>query len=107
MNLPVKPLLTRTNVTAGVAAFKLEHSDQHKQVLGIFRAYIADLCQQFNGGHPGSAMGMAAIGVALYKYVMKFFPKKADYFNLNRFLLSNDKPPFSRIFSLLAFANLH
>lgn len=37
-------------------------------------------------------MGMAAIGVALYKYVMKFSPKNGDYFNRDRFVLSNGKP---------------
>ncbi|KAF2852675.1 transketolase [Plenodomus tracheiphilus IPT5] len=88
-SLPVKPVVTKINGTAGVAAFKLEQSDQHERVLATFRAYIADLCQQFNGGHPGSAMGMAAIGVALYKYVMKFSPKNSDYFNRDRFVLSN------------------
>lgn len=38
-----------------------------------------------------SAMGMAAIGVALYKYVMKFSPKNGSYFNRDRFVLSNGK----------------
>ena len=36
-------------------------------------------------------MGMAAIGVALYKYVMKFSPKNGSYFNRDRFVLSNGK----------------
>jgi len=36
-----------------------------------------------------SAMGMAAIGVALWKYVMKYSPKNAEWFNRDRFLLSN------------------
>jgi dihydroxyacetone synthase len=34
-------------------------------------------------------MGMAAIGIALYKYVMKFSPKNGSYFNRDRFVLSN------------------
>jgi transketolase N-terminal domain/subunit len=38
-----------------------------------------------------SAMGMAAIGVALYKYVMKFSPLNGSYFNRDRFVLSNGK----------------
>ena len=38
-----------------------------------------------------SAMGMAAIGVALYKYVMKFSPKNEHYFNRDRFVLSNGR----------------
>lgn len=32
---------------------------------------------------------MAAIGVALYKYVMKYSPKNCNYFNRDRFVLSN------------------
>ena len=36
-------------------------------------------------------MGMAAIGIALYKYVMKFSPSNGDYFNRDRFVLSNGK----------------
>lgn len=58
-------------------------------VLRQFRCLIADLCQQFNGGHPGSAMGMAAIGVALWKYAMLYSPTNPDYFNRDRFVLSN------------------
>ena len=34
-------------------------------------------------------MGMAAIGVALWKYVMKYSPKNPNFFNRDRFVLSN------------------
>lgn len=34
-------------------------------------------------------MGMAAIGVALYKYVMRYSPKNCEFFNRDRFVLSN------------------
>lgn len=34
-------------------------------------------------------MGMAAIGLALWKYVMKYSPSNPDYFNRDRFVLSN------------------
>lgn len=61
----------------------------HDHVLKVFRVLIADLVQQYNGGHPGGAMGMAAIGVALWKYVMKYAPNDPDYFNRDRFVLSN------------------
>jgi dihydroxyacetone synthase len=60
-------------------------------VLQSFRLLIADLCQQFGMGHPGSAIGMAAIGVALWKYAMKYAPHQPDWFNRHRFLLSNGK----------------
>lgn len=104
-DLPIKPVAAKVNGVPAVAAVQLDGSEKHNLVLRYFRAYIADLCQQFNGGHPGyviciraklsvltfyrSAMGMAAIGVALYKYVMKFSPKNGSYFNRDRFVLSN------------------
>ncbi|KFZ08620.1 hypothetical protein V501_05894 [Pseudogymnoascus sp. VKM F-4519 (FW-2642)] len=43
----------------------VDHED-HDLVLRTFRVLIADLVQHFNGGHPGGAMGMAAIG---YKHM--------------------------------------
>ncbi|KAJ5273013.1 hypothetical protein N7478_008138 [Penicillium angulare] len=61
----------------------------HDLVLKTFRLLIADLCQQFGGGHPGGAIGMAAIGVALWKYVMRYAPHTPDFFNRDRFVLSN------------------
>jgi dihydroxyacetone synthase len=32
---------------------------------------------------------MAAIGIALYKYVMRYSPNNCEYFNRDRFVLSN------------------
>ncbi|KAJ5605428.1 hypothetical protein N7510_008209 [Penicillium lagena] len=64
-------------------------SKDHDLVLKTVRLLIADLCQQFNGGHPGGAIGMAAIGVALWKYVMRYAPHTPDFFNRDRFILSN------------------
>ncbi|KAK1069548.1 hypothetical protein LTR74_004875 [Friedmanniomyces endolithicus] len=67
----------------------MESPDKTQFVLRSFRCLIADLCQQFNMGHPGSAMGMAAIGVSLWKYTMKYSPKNPEFFNRDRFVLSN------------------
>ncbi|KAK9455663.1 Transketolase, thiamine diphosphate binding domain-containing protein [Dipodascopsis uninucleata] len=64
-------------------------SDIHSYVLRSFRCLIADLVQNHNGGHPGGAMGMAAIGVSLWKYMMKYSPTNVKYFNRDRFVLSN------------------
>lgn len=58
-------------------------------VLQSFRILIADLCQQFSMGHPGSSMGMSAIGVALWKYTMRYSPLHPDWFDRDRFVLSN------------------
>ncbi|KAF7539363.1 hypothetical protein G7Z17_g12428 [Cylindrodendrum hubeiense] len=76
-------------VSAEVKKIQNEDSEIIDLVLRQFRCLIADLCQQFNGGHPGGAMGMAAIGLALWKYVMKYSPSNPDYFNRDRFVLSN------------------
>ncbi|KAJ6788725.1 hypothetical protein PWT90_03923 [Aphanocladium album] len=72
-----------------IATYKKDDGPRVSLVLNQFRCLIADLCQQFNCGHPGSAMGMAAIGVALWKYVMKYSPNNPEYFNRDRFVLSN------------------
>ncbi|KAJ4388635.1 hypothetical protein N0V93_006094 [Gnomoniopsis smithogilvyi] len=66
-----------------------ELSDLHDDVLSTYRILIADLCQQYNMGHPGGAIGMAAIGVALWKYAMRYAPHTPDWFNRDRFVLSN------------------
>lgn len=57
--------------------------------LKTIRCLVADLVQQYNGGHPGSAMGMAAIGIVLWKYILRYNPKNANWFNRDRFVLSN------------------
>lgn len=59
-------------------------------VLNTIRCFAADLCQQFKGGHPGTVMGAAAIGIALWKYQMRFNPKNPDWFARDR------KYPLSR-----------
>lgn len=67
----------------------LEEEEKHDRVLGTFRCLIADLCQQFDGGHPGGPMSMAAFGVALYRYIMKYSPLNPTYLNRHRLVLSN------------------
>jgi dihydroxyacetone synthase len=53
--LPIKPVATKIHGVTGVAAVELKDIEKSDTVLKYFRAYIADLCQQFNGGHPGYA----------------------------------------------------
>lgn len=64
--------------------------DDDKAVLAV-RNLIFDICNQNGGGHGGSALGMAAIGVALYKYVMRYNPSDPSWFDRDRFVLSNGK----------------
>ncbi|KAH9831289.1 Transketolase, thiamine diphosphate binding domain [Teratosphaeria destructans] len=88
-HLPLKLDGKMNGAAEHVEDVRMEAADKTQFVLRSYRCLIADLCQQFNMGHPGSAMGMAAIGVALWKYVMKYSPKNADFFNRDRFVLSN------------------
>ncbi|MCO5563419.1 hypothetical protein L7F22_017061 [Adiantum nelumboides] len=60
------------------------------EVLSVVRCLAADLVQQFNGGHPGTAMGAAAIGLALWggEGTMRFDPDDAAWIDRDRFVLS-------------------
>lgn len=87
-NLPLK-VASKNPSSNDLLNLDLQDSELDGRVLKTFRCLIADLCQQFNGGHPGGAMGMAAIGVALWKYAMKYSPENPRFFNRDRFVLSN------------------
>jgi transketolase len=63
-------------------------SPDERAVLAL-RNLLFDICAQNGGGHGGSAIGMAAIGVALYKYAMRYNPSNPDWFDRDRFVLSN------------------
>lgn len=115
-NIPVKVVPTQVDAVNGAATLQLEEADKHDHVLRVFRCLIADLCEQFKGGHPGydqdsnalhsvtdrfrsGAMGMAAIGISLWKYAMKYSPSNPLYFNRDRFVLSNGISAMSKCFS--------
>jgi dihydroxyacetone synthase len=65
--------------------------DDDDQAVLVLRNLIFDICNQNNGGHGGSAVGMAAIGVALWKHTMRYNPSDPEWFNRDRFVLSNGK----------------
>lgn len=69
-------------------SLKANLNDDDYAVLAL-RNLIFDLCSQNGGGHGGSAIGMAAIGVALFKHVMRFNPSNPSWFDRDRFVLSN------------------
>ena len=47
-----------------------------------------DAVQKANSGHPGMPMGMADVVTVLFKDFLKFNPKKPDWLNRDRFILS-------------------
>ena len=61
--------------------------DDHA-VLAV-RNLTLDMTMQNGGGHGGSAVGMAAIGVALWKHTMRYNPCNPEWFDRDRFVLSN------------------
>src|SRR5829696_8089422 len=65
------------------------------------RALAMDAVQQANSGHPGAPMGMADIAVALWGRHLKHNPGNPQWFDRDRFVLSNGHG------SMLIYALLH
>ncbi|WKB50918.1 transketolase [Eleftheria terrae] len=65
------------------------------------RALAMDAVQQANSGHPGAPMGMADIAVALWNRHLRHNPANPQWFDRDRFVLSNGHG------SMLIYALLH
>ncbi|PON22146.1 hypothetical protein TGAM01_v209020 [Trichoderma gamsii] len=63
-------------------------SDDENAVREI-RKFLIDIVRQNGGGHGGSAIGMAPLGVALWRHTMRYNPLNADWFDRDRLVLSN------------------
>ncbi|KAH8817132.1 Transketolase, thiamine diphosphate binding domain-containing protein [Xylogone sp. PMI_703] len=59
------------------------------QAVKEVRKLVIDCCRQNGGGHGGSAVGMAPLAVALWKHTMRYNPSNPDWFDRDRFVLSN------------------
>jgi dihydroxyacetone synthase len=53
--LPIDTTSKQINGAKAIAKLKLQEDEKHDLVLRVYRCLIADLCEQFNGGHPGYA----------------------------------------------------
>lgn len=62
-------------------------TDADRRAVHTVRCLGADLCQQFKGGHPGTVMGAASIGVALWRHVMRYNPANPEWFARDRKLV--------------------
>jgi transketolase len=65
------------------------------------RALAMDAVQQANSGHPGAPMGLADIGEVLWREVLSHNPGNPQWFNRDRFVLSNGHA------SMFLYAMLH
>src|ERR1035437_2114355 len=71
------------------------------QMANAIRALAMDAVQQANSGHPGAPMGMADMAVALWSRHLKHNPANPQWFDRDRFVLSNGHS------SMLLYAVLH
>ncbi len=71
------------------------------QMANAIRALAMDAVQQANSGHPGAPMGMADMAVALWGQHLKHNPSNPQWFDRDRFVLSNGHA------SMLIYALLH
>eukprot|EP00923_Selenidium_pygospionis_P003493 GHVN01005516.1.p1 GENE.GHVN01005516.1~~GHVN01005516.1.p1 ORF type:complete len:378 (-),score=38.97 GHVN01005516.1:1248-2381(-) len=60
-----------------------------KTCIATIRCIGAELPQLANSGHPGAPMGCAPMAHALWGHVMKFAPTHPEWWNRDRFVLSN------------------
>lgn len=52
----------------------MKFSDIDRKAVSEIRALIADMVTNANSGHPGGAIGMAAMGYVLFKRFLRFNP---------------------------------
>ncbi|MGE0800163.1 MAG: transketolase [Lautropia sp.] len=72
-----------------------------KRMADAIRALAMDAVEQAKSGHPGMPMGMAEIAVALWGGHLKHSPAHPNWFDRDRFILSNGHG------SMLLYALLH
>ncbi len=63
-------------------------SKEYRDLANCIRFLSIDAVQKANSGHPGMPMGMADVMTVLFKDFLKFNPKKPDWINRDRFVLS-------------------
>ena len=73
----------------------------HKDMANAIRALAMDAVQKAKSGHPGLPMGMADVATVLFTRFLKFDPKRPDWPDRDRFVLSAGHG------SMLLYALLH
>ena len=61
---------------------------QHNDLANCIRFLSIDAVQKANSGHPGMPMGMADVATVLFRNFLRYNPKKPDWLNRDRFVLS-------------------
>ncbi|MGY2378450.1 transketolase [Pseudomonas sp. SDO524_S393] len=58
------------------------------QCINTLRTLAMDAVQKANSGHPGTPMGLAPVGYALWSRFLRYHPEHPDWPNRDRFVLS-------------------
>ena len=58
------------------------------QCINTIRTLAMDAVQEANSGHPGTPMGLAPVGYALWSRFLRYHPQQPDWPNRDRFVLS-------------------
>ena len=72
-----------------IAIMKADDDAMTRRCIDNIRVLCADMVEKANSGHPGAPMGCAPIAHVLYGEFMKFSAKNAEWYNRDRFVLSN------------------
>ena len=73
----------------------------NKTLANAIRFLSLDAVNNANSGHPGAPMGMADIATVLWREFLKHNPNNPNWFNRDRFVLSNGHG------SMLLYSLLH
>ena len=75
--------------------------DLDQLCINTIRFLAVDAVEKANSGHPGAPMGLAPVAYVLWTRHLRFDPKDPNWFNRDRFMLSNGHA------SMLHYALLH
>ncbi len=67
----------------------LENMPIEELTINTIRTLSMDAVQKANSGHPGTPMALAPLAYVLWKRFLRFNPKNPNWFNRDRFVLSN------------------
>jgi len=82
-------LLSVSPSGALASAEDASHQDAaHQAMANAIRALAMDAVQKANSGHPGMPMGMADVATVLFTRFLRFDPKRPDWPDRDRFVLS-------------------
>jgi len=64
------------------------HYSRHELAANTIRTLSMDAVQKANSGHPGTPMGLADLGIVLWRDFLRHNPANPHWFNRDRFILS-------------------